>query len=132
MTGVSEASDDRGARHEHILARSLANLQAAIQLATKKKDYNSERTREKLINIFSQRFGQAPYPWQLDVTEALLLGLDTVVVAGTGAGKTMPFMMPLLLNPEKIVIILSPLKVLQRDQVCRNIIMPIYHPDEFL
>ena len=37
-----------------------------------------------------------PYSWQLDVTEAIFLGLDPVVIAGTGAGKTMPFMMPLL------------------------------------
>ena len=132
MTGASEVPDDRGACHEHILACSLANLHAAQQLAMNKKDYNSEWTCEKLISIFSQRFGQVPYPWQLDVTEALLLGLDTVVIAGTGAGKTMPFMMPLLLNPKKIMLIPSPLKVLQRDQVCRNIVMPIYHLTNFV
>jgi bloom syndrome protein len=39
------------------------------------------------------------------------------VVAGTGAGKTIPFMMPLLLHPEKFVLIISPLKILQEDQV---------------
>jgi ATP-dependent helicase YprA (DUF1998 family) len=54
----------------------------------------------------------------LDVAEALLLGLDSVVIAGTGSGKTIPFMLPLLLHPEKMVLILSPLKILQRDQVC--------------
>jgi ATP-dependent helicase YprA (DUF1998 family) len=43
--------------------------------------------------------------------------LDSVVIAGTGAGKTMPFMMPLLLDTNKEVIIVSPLKVLQADQV---------------
>ena len=91
----------------------MANLHAAQQLAMNKKDYNLEQTHEKLISIFFQRFGQVPYPWQLDVTKALLLGLDTVVIAGTGAGKTMPFMMPLLSNPKKIMLILSPLKVLQ-------------------
>jgi ATP-dependent helicase YprA (DUF1998 family) len=46
-----------------------------------------------------------------------LLGLDSVVIAGTGAGKTMPFMMPLLLDTNKKVIIVSPLKVLQAHQV---------------
>jgi superfamily II DNA/RNA helicase len=25
-----------------------------------------------------------------------MLGLDTIVIAGTGAGKTMPFVMPLI------------------------------------
>jgi bloom syndrome protein len=44
------------------------------------------------------------------------LGLDLVVIAGTGAGKTMPFMMPLLLDKKKVIIV-SPLKVLQADQV---------------
>ncbi|KAJ7506438.1 hypothetical protein B0H11DRAFT_1707242, partial [Mycena galericulata] len=38
-----------------------------------------------------------PYDWQIEVAEALILGLDAVVIAGTGAGKTIPFMMPLLL-----------------------------------
>lgn len=54
----------------------------------------------------------------MDVTEAMLVGLDSIVIAGTGAGKTMPFMMPLLLDPESKCIIISPLKVLQEDQVC--------------
>ena len=51
--------------------------------------------------------------WQLDVTEAIMLGLDSVVIAGTGAGK----MVPLLLSKHKKAIITSPLKVLQADQV---------------
>lgn len=129
MPDCFEASGDRSAHHENIRTRSSANLKAAQRLAAKNKDYNSEQTRERLSNIFTERFGQTPYSWQLDVTEALLLGLDTVVIAGTGAGKTMPFMMPLLLHPEKLVIILSPLKVLQRDQVCKgtfiNAIVPL-------
>jgi bloom syndrome protein len=39
------------------------------------------------------------------------------VIAGTGSGKTMPFMMLLLMDPTKKIIIISPLKVLQLDQV---------------
>lgn len=46
-----------------------------------------------------------------------MLGLDVLVIAGTGAGKTIPFMMPLLLMREKFSLIISPLKVLQEDQV---------------
>ena len=67
--------------------------------------------------MFHEHFGTDPYSWQLDVTEVILLGLDSVVMAGTGAGKTMLFMMPLLLNKKKRIIIISPLKVLQKDQV---------------
>ncbi|KAI9568649.1 hypothetical protein HD554DRAFT_2021831, partial [Boletus coccyginus] len=40
--------------------------------------------------------GKQPYDSRLDVAEALLTGLDCVLIAGTGADKTMPFMMPLL------------------------------------
>ena len=62
----------------------------------------------------------SPYGWQLDVTEALLLGLDSVVIAGTGSGKTIPFMLPLMLRPNGPLLIISPLKVLQSDQVWLN------------
>jgi len=51
--------------------------------------------------IFRDHFRTDPYEWQLDVTEAILLGIDSVVIEGTGAGKTMSFMMPLLLNDKK-------------------------------
>jgi ATP-dependent helicase YprA (DUF1998 family) len=69
--------------------------------------------------LFSEQESHfSPREWQLDVAEALLLGIDTVVIAGTGSGKTIPFMLLLVLNPEKMVLIISPLKVLQCDQVC--------------
>ena len=57
------------------------------------------------------------YPWQVDVAEALLLGVDCTVIAGTGAGKTMPFVMPLFVETEKIMVIISPLNALEEDQV---------------
>ena len=62
-------------------------------------------------------FGKDPYDWQFDVAEAILSGLDSVIIASTGAGKTMPFMMPLMLNKSKKVIIVLSLKILQVDQV---------------
>ncbi len=50
----------------------------------------------------------------------MLLGLDTAVIAGTGAGKMMLFVMPLLLDKaaKSMVIIISPLNELEQDQVC--------------
>ncbi|KAJ7114413.1 hypothetical protein C8R44DRAFT_536324, partial [Mycena epipterygia] len=58
------------------------------------------------------------YGWQLDVTEALLLKIDCLVIAGTGSGKTIPFMLPLMLpeNAKKMVLIISPLVSLQSEQ----------------
>ncbi|KAG1785008.1 uncharacterized protein HD556DRAFT_1189123, partial [Suillus plorans] len=60
--------------------------------------------------------GKVPYTWQLEVSEALLLGLDCSVIAGTGTGKTMPFVLPLLAQPNKHVLIISPLDALEADQ----------------
>ncbi|KAF8995579.1 P-loop containing nucleoside triphosphate hydrolase protein, partial [Cyathus striatus] len=59
--------------------------------------------------------GKAPYDWQLDVAEALW----TLCIAGTGEGKTIPFIMPLLLDSSSWALIISPLKVLQEEQAAR-------------
>jgi ATP-dependent helicase YprA (DUF1998 family) len=106
-------------RHEARRALSETILQKARDEASKKAKYDSVKTRADLRKLFSERESRFnPHDWQLDVAEALLLGIDSVVIAGTGSGKTIPFMLPLLLHPEKMVLIISPLKVLQRDQVC--------------
>jgi bloom syndrome protein len=69
------------------------------------------------VHLFQEQDGKDTYEWQIDVAEALILGLDAVVIAGTGAGKTIPFMLPVLLHRDKFVLIISPLKILQEDQV---------------
>ena len=95
-------------------------LQVARDAALKDRNYDSEITRrtmaQKLRDIFD---GRSPYNWQLDTAEALILGLDCVVVAGTGAGKTIPFVLPLLAqdSQDKLVLIISPLNALETDQV---------------
>ena len=63
--------------------------------------------------------GKTPYDWQLDAAEALFLGLDCIVVARTGAGKTIPFVLPLFVqhSRNKLVLIISPLNALETDQV---------------
>jgi len=95
-------------------------LQAARDEASTSRQYSSDRTREDLCHAFKKACnGLEPYSWQLDVAEALLLGLDCIVIAGTGAGKTMPFVMPLLVDrtKKKLVIVISPLNDLEEDQV---------------
>ena len=94
-------------------------LQAARDAAQISKQYSSTRTRESLVTSFKMAFnGLQPHSWQLDVTEALLLGLDCIAIAGTGCGKTMPFIMPLLVDrtKKKIVVVISPLNDLEEDQ----------------
>lgn len=85
--------EKRNRKHE----RSYKILQDARNTARKQRAYDSAQTREDLKRLFLARFGQSPHNWQLNTTEAMLLGLDAVVIAGTGAGKTMLFM-PLLLD----------------------------------
>ncbi|KAF8350322.1 P-loop containing nucleoside triphosphate hydrolase protein [Amanita rubescens] len=93
---------------------------ASSSMRSRDSAYSSELTRGTITREFEQRMnGLKPYYWRLDVAEALILGLDCIVIAGTGAGKSMPFVMPLFAFPDKMVIILSPLNALEEDQAVR-------------
>jgi ATP-dependent helicase YprA (DUF1998 family) len=88
--------------------------------AVQANKYDSEATWQELKTRFEQVFDRKlPYDWQLDVVEALLLHINCIVIAGTGAGKTMPFGMPLLLDKmdKKMVLAISPLNELEFEQV---------------
>ncbi|KAH6866275.1 P-loop containing nucleoside triphosphate hydrolase protein [Coprinopsis sp. MPI-PUGE-AT-0042] len=98
--------------------RSKGNLAKAVE-AAEKNGYDLKKTREDIERLFEERFKKKPYQWQMDVTEAMIVGLDSFVIAGTGSGKTMPFMMPLLTDKRKKAIIISPLKLLQEDHARR-------------
>ncbi|TBU29390.1 P-loop containing nucleoside triphosphate hydrolase protein [Dichomitus squalens] len=106
--------------HEEEHARSYAILQAAREAAKASHGYDSDATRQSLEETFRQRMGgKLPHQWQVDVTEALLVGLDCTVIAGTGSGKTMPFVMPTFVEAEKIYFVISPLNALEADQAAR-------------
>ena len=97
--------------------RHLTNACAAAKLS---RSYDSEKTRTMIKKSVSEAFdGRDPFDWQTDVCEAILLGLDVILIAGTGAGKTLPFAMPLLVDQtkRKMAIVISPLNVLEHDQV---------------
>ena len=89
------------------------------------RGYDSNATREALTKAVRATFNQnSPRDFQVDVAEALILGLDVTLVAGTGSGKTLPWAMPLLLdgNEERHCLVISPLKALQVDHVsCQEI-----------
>ncbi|KIY61159.1 hypothetical protein CYLTODRAFT_327075, partial [Cylindrobasidium torrendii FP15055 ss-10] len=65
-------------------------LNRARSHAEAKKQYNSSQMRRELQRLFTEKFSRPAYDWHLDVTESVLLGLDTVLLAGTGFVKTMP------------------------------------------
>ncbi|KAI0710336.1 P-loop containing nucleoside triphosphate hydrolase protein [Cerioporus squamosus] len=115
------AADPDPNSHAEDVAHSADLLDRARARAADKHAYKSEELRTEVRRALLEACGKEPYDWQLDVTEALLLGLDTAVIAGTGAGKTMPFVMPLLIDKtkKKKVIIISPLNELELDQARR-------------
>ncbi|THV04363.1 P-loop containing nucleoside triphosphate hydrolase protein [Dendrothele bispora CBS 962.96] len=101
--------------------QSYSNLDKARDKAAQEYMYNSQTARDYMQVQFTSRFGRTAHEWQLDIAEAIILGLDSVLIAGTGHGKTIPFML-ILLNDKaetSTLVVISPLKILQEDQVSR-------------
>jgi len=93
---------------ERSRAREGALVQAALRRSCKKKGYNSQAIRRTLPDsVTAPCPAITPHDWQVDLAEALTLGLDSTVIAGTGSGKTLPWAMPLLLEQN-------------RDRICRR------------
>jgi ATP-dependent helicase YprA (DUF1998 family) len=67
---------------------------------------------KKAVEVLSAK----PFQFQLEAAAAILCGEDLIIDVGTGAGKTLCFTLPLLLNTEDISMIVSPLSALMIDQ----------------
>ncbi|KAJ7254797.1 hypothetical protein C8J57DRAFT_1075908 [Mycena rebaudengoi] len=61
-----------------------------------------------------------PDDLQLQAGLAAATGKESFVIAHTGWGKTLCIAIPILLDPCKITITISPLKRLQQMQVCTS------------
>ncbi|KAI0363574.1 P-loop containing nucleoside triphosphate hydrolase protein [Pilatotrama ljubarskyi] len=111
----------RASSHTEARKQSYTLLDEARAKAQTKKKYNSAATRQLMVEECQRRTGLTPYPEQLDLAECILLGLDTTSIAGTGWGKTLPFVLPLFVPQSrgKIIIIVSPLNALEADQAER-------------
>ncbi|KAI0683129.1 P-loop containing nucleoside triphosphate hydrolase protein, partial [Cytidiella melzeri] len=85
------------------------------------RKFDSASARQMMTEECLRHTGNTPYSWQLDISEAILLGLDSVLMAGTGAGKTLPFVLPLLVDKTGYskIIIVSTLNELEQDQAAR-------------
>lgn len=64
-----------------------------------------------------EKFGKKPFDWQIEAACAILDGRRCLVKAGTGAGKTLPMVLPTPAYEMGFVLIPSPLVALQNDQV---------------
>jgi len=100
--------------HAQQKEKSYSNLNKSQELVA---DYKSETTRQKLVEACLEQCNHRPHSWQLDATESFHLSLDCIILAGTGFGKSLPFVMPLMLDTEKILLVISPLNTLEVDQV---------------
>jgi len=109
--------------HAERKQQSFDNLQKFRVRATKNSEYSSENIHQALTEECLTRCDhKPPYAWQLDAAEAFFLGLDCVIIAGTGSGKSLPFVMPSMLkiNVQKILVVLSPLNALEVDQASES------------
>lgn len=108
--------------HVHpYLSPSAQKLLDTTRNSTRKRPFgqkfHSETFRSKLSAACDDKLKYKPHPWQLDVAEALYLGVDTLAIAGTGAGKTLPFALIHLVIPNLVTVVVSPLNALEADQV---------------
>ncbi|KIK97805.1 hypothetical protein PAXRUDRAFT_135571 [Paxillus rubicundulus Ve08.2h10] len=114
MTTVITPKDS----HTEQKKKLYTNLVNSQEVATRTSSYSSENTRKAFIDTCLHRYNnQPPYSWQLDAAVAFYLGLDCTVLAGTGSGKSLPFVMPCILSSNKVLLVISPLNSLEEDQV---------------
>ncbi len=70
------------------------------------------------------RLPYEPDDWQLHTIQWVLHGYDSIFCAGTGYGKSLVFQVLASLGGKgKLVMVISPLKALERDQVCSNALL---------
>ena len=71
-------------------------------------------------NRIEECFSFQPKPWQVSGLLDVKNGLDTVVVAGTGSGKSVLFQGIPIAVKGGIVLVISPTLALMADQVCAH------------
>jgi len=100
---------------------SYERLEDARKAAKRHDGYDSKVVRQIMMRRCREATKLTPYPEQLDLAECLLLGLDCTAIAPTGWGKTLPFALPFFsgLFKKKLIIIQSPLNILEEDQAAR-------------
>jgi len=74
----------------------------------------------RLVSTLNLRY--VPDDWQVNLIHRILQGYDSIFCAGTGYGKSLGFEgLAVLDGKGKLVIVISPLKAFERDQLCLRI-----------
>lgn len=105
---------------------SYALLDKACKKALKSNQFDSKAYHACMVTQCKACAVHTPWESQLDAAEALHLSLDTELIAGTGFGKTLTFLLSLMVEPStgkkwKTAIVISPLNALEEDQVSLNL-----------
>ena len=75
-------------RHTEEQKQSQRILELARQKAAQTRSYSSQQWRERARLAYREHTeGYIAQEWQLDVAEAIELGVDTLAIAATGKGK---------------------------------------------
>lgn len=73
---------------------------------------------ERIIEKARSLFSCDPHPWQIHTWNQLLHEKrDTIVIAGTGSGKSLIFQLLCFARPGGVVLVVTPVKALMYDQV---------------
>ncbi|KAG8776895.1 hypothetical protein FRC12_000635 [Ceratobasidium sp. 428] len=102
-----------------ILDAPLDDLPADISLESLRfgSDEYCDAYRGLLVQQTRSACKKTPYDWQLKAALATHLGRDVFILAGTGFGKTLPFIMNCWIDKKLIVWIVTPLNALANQQV---------------
>lgn len=95
--------------------RRTSHCKRGISLRDYKESEDYRALKERFIIATQVVFGVIPREFQIKVALALHEGYDCQCVAATGAGKTLAYILPVLLNTNGVLIVISPLKSIMSD-----------------
>ena len=112
--------------HEAACSHPETEPRAKVPLRTRWPRLKKKVSEDLLRETTKERFGYHPHDWQVEAALKVLEGNDGIVLAGTGKGKTLVFALlglaAELSGSNGYFVIISPLKALEGDQVCINIV----------
>jgi len=82
-----------------------------------RRDWAKTAKLAALDKIGHEKLGYELKDWQRNATAALLSGEDVLLLVATGGGKSLIFYLYALARPHDIIIVVSPLKMLEKNMV---------------